>query len=291
MSWDVTSGPGVTALGLAAARTVESARPDRLIEDPFAPALFAAAGAAPAMRTTWPEPGEEVTDTEALHLHGSRYIGLRTRIYDDALLEAARADAGQAVILGAGLDTRAFRLEPGEGFMVFEVDQPGVLAYKDDVLRAEHAEPRCIRQTVGTDLAGDWTWALNAAGFEGGGPTVWLAEGLLAYLDSRAQAMLIDTIGALSAPGSVLVLDRIAGDPAADGRLAGLSARSGIAMDQMIQAGGESPADRLARSGWEVEERSTSELAQHYGRDLTNPFGADSGGPPWLDTVFVTAKR
>jgi O-methyltransferase involved in polyketide biosynthesis len=41
-AWDVVSGPGLTALGLAASRTVESARPDRLIEDPWGAAFVAA---------------------------------------------------------------------------------------------------------------------------------------------------------------------------------------------------------------------------------------------------------
>jgi hypothetical protein len=47
------------------------------------------------MRLNGPGPGENVSDTERLHLHGSRYIGLRTRFYDDLLLDAADRDSGK----------------------------------------------------------------------------------------------------------------------------------------------------------------------------------------------------
>ena len=95
MAWDVTTGPGVTALGLAAARSVESGRPDRLIEVSLRPRLFEAADADLPM----PVDGgarSGVSDSEALHLHGSRYIGLRTRFYDDFLTAGAASGAAQA---------------------------------------------------------------------------------------------------------------------------------------------------------------------------------------------------
>jgi hypothetical protein len=55
----------------------------------------------------------------------------------------------------------------------------------------------------------------------------------------------------------------------------------------------------LAGDTWSVEERSTDDLARQYHRDLANPFageietqiGAEKAEPPWLDTVFVTARR
>ncbi len=127
--WDVSDGPGVTALGLAAARAVETSRADRLIEDPFARPLFEAAGMDLPMLVQWPDPASPVSDSHALHLHGSRYIGLRTRFYDAAIAGAARA--AQGVLLGAGLDTRAFRLDLSDSFRLFELDQLGVLEYKN----------------------------------------------------------------------------------------------------------------------------------------------------------------
>lgn len=296
MVWDVSSGPGVTALGLAAARSVESGRPDRLVEDPFARGLFEAADAQLPMLVDWPEPGRPVSDAQALHLHGSRYIGLRTRFYDDTLLAAVGDGAVQGVLFGAGLDTRAFRLGLPAGFELFELDQPGVLEFKDAILGAQGVEARCRRAAIGIDLRDDWLGALRSRGFEQSRSTVWIAEGLIPYLAPDAQAGLLTAIGELAAPGSTLALDRITGDPTAGDRLGRLSERSGIDMESLLAKGqGHDLAALLKETGWEVTEESTTALADRYGRDLSDPFGAAISGPevpepPWLDTAFLTAR-
>ncbi len=293
-AWDIASGAGVTALGLAAARTVESGRGDRLIDDPYARGLFLAAGASLPMRLDWPATGEAVSDAEALHLHGSRYIGLRTRVYDDALLAGAGAGASQAVILGAGLDTRAFRLELPAVFTVFELDQPKILRFKAAALAGQGAQPRCRHVALGVDLREDWPARLRGHGFVPELATAWIAEGVLPYLPPDAQLVLIDRIRTLSAPGSTLAFDRIAGDPTTGGRLEELSARSGIEMDRLLACGaGPDLAGVLRRGGWTVHEQPARALAERYGRDLDDPFAGDhdrASEPPWLDTVFTTAN-
>lgn len=295
MACSISSGPGVTALGLAAARSVETGRPDRLIEDPLARVLFEAADTRLEMLVEWPAPGRPVTSTEALHLHGSRYIGLRTRFYDDVLMDAARSGATQAVLLGAGLDTRAFRLGLPGSLCLFEVDQPAVLEYKSSVLAGAEATARCVRLTVAADLRDDWPTPLVAAGFNPERPTAWVAEGLLPYLAPDAQVQLLDRIHGLSAFGSTLAFDRIAGDPTAQGRLRGLSARSGIDMEDLL-AGGDAGDLRalLEGRGWNAREQPTTALARRYSRNLADPFPtADSGRtsePPWLDTIFLDAR-
>jgi methyltransferase (TIGR00027 family) len=65
---------------------------------------------------------------------------------------------------------------------VFEVDLPGVLAFKDGVLAAQDAVPGCIWTTVPADLRTNWAAALTEAGYDRTGPAAWLAEGLLIYL-------------------------------------------------------------------------------------------------------------
>jgi methyltransferase (TIGR00027 family) len=291
--WDVSDGPGVTALGLAAARAVETSRADRLIEDPFARPLFEAAGMDLPMLVQWPDPASPVSDSHALHLHGSRYIGLRTRFYDAAIAGAARAGAAQGVLLGAGLDTRAFRLDMSDGFRLFELDQLGVLEYKNTVLQDLGASCRCQRVCIGVDLRDDWTADLQSHGFDSGRPTAWIAEGLLPYLAPDAQLGFLAAIHELSAPGSVLAFDRIVGDATSGGRLERLSARSGIRMDRLLAGGdAEDLAGFLAGSGWAVEVEPVKALASRYGRDLSDPFGGDddiTAEPPWLETVFVSA--
>ncbi len=296
MTWDVGSGPGITALGLAAARSVESGRADRLIDDPFARLLFEAAGADLPMLVDWPEPGASVSDAEALHLHGSRYIGLRTRFYDGALQAAVRDGVTQGVLLGAGLDTRAFRLDLAADFQLFELDQQDVLEFKDATLASLGAEPRCARTTIGIDLRDDWPTALQAGGFEPVRSTVWVAEGLLPYLAPGARSELCHNINGLSAPASVLAFDRIAGDPRSGHRLHELSERSGIDMQSLITEGeGEDLAALLRAHGWRADEWPSAALADQYGRDLTDPFADGSrrspaAEPPWLNTMFLSAR-
>lgn len=291
MTPDPFAGPSITALGLAASRTVETGRPDRLIADPLARELFQAAGRELPMLLDWPPPTKRPSEQEALHLHGSRYIGLRTRFYDDVLLEAARSGIPQAVVLGAGLCTRAYRLQLPPGFRVWELDQGPLLAWKRTQLRRLGAQPACELRDVGIDLREDWPASPKAAGHDIKRPTLFLAEGLVPYLSAAEQARLLDGIEALAALGSRLACDRIRGDAAADGRLDQLSRRSGIDMSALI-AGGESTdlAAALDARGWETTELGTAELAERYGRDLSDPFGA-AAEPPWLETLFLTAVR
>jgi methyltransferase (TIGR00027 family) len=271
---------------------VESARPDRLIEDPWGAAFVAAVDSPVPFPTRWPAEGEVPSDQEALHLHGSRYIGVRSRFYDDFLTQAVSAGIRQVVLLAAGLDTRAFRLEWADAeAAVFELDQPNVLAFKDEVLDAAGAQAGCRRVTIGVDLREDWPSALRAAGFDAALPTAWVAEGLLAYLPPEAEERLLAAIGELSAPGSRIAADRILAVDrlGKDGRALGeLSARSGVPMQSLVDTQGRADcAHWLAGHGWTAQERDAAEVAASYGRDLADPFGRQSA-PPWLDTGFVT---
>jgi methyltransferase (TIGR00027 family) len=106
-----------TARWTAAVRALESAREDRLFDDPWAAALAGEEGAA------WIEqrPADSVTP-----------IILRTRFFDDLLQRmTCQVALRQVVLLAAGLDTRGFRLPWPEGTRLFELDQPSVLGYKE----------------------------------------------------------------------------------------------------------------------------------------------------------------
>lgn len=202
----VTAGVGFTALAVAAARASETVRDDPVCSDPYAEALVAVADP-PAELPTRPLSGQEsgwdeelagIWDTMAGHL------GLRTRFFDDYLTAAAAAGVRQVVILAAGLDTRAHRLDWPAGTTVFELDQSRVLEFKDQVLAGGQAQPGCERVTVPVDLREDWPAALREAGFDPAVPTAWLAEGLLRYLPGEAVRELFARIAESSAPGSRL---------------------------------------------------------------------------------------
>ena len=133
---------------------------------------------------------------------------MRTRFFDDFFINATAAGIGQAVILAAGLDARAYRLPWPAGSVVYEVDQPQVI----DVQNRHHgarwapSRPR-ERRTVSIDLRDDWPAALRDSGFDDTKPSAWSAEGLLMYLPPEAQDRLFDHITALSAPGSQLATE------------------------------------------------------------------------------------
>ncbi|MFJ5271734.1 SAM-dependent methyltransferase [Streptomyces sp. NPDC088358] len=185
-------GVSETALWTVRMRAQESARADALFDDRLAAEFLDAAGAAGA------PPGRGVLQKVL-----PDWLAVRTRFFDDHLLTATRAGRAQVVLLGAGLDTRAFRLDWPAGTHVFEVDLPAVQTFKQGVLAGR--SPDGTRRTpVAADLLGDWRGALLAAGFDPRRPTAWLCEGLLYYLAPDAVERLIGTVSGLSAPGSSL---------------------------------------------------------------------------------------
>lgn len=201
----VDRGVGLTALLVAAARSIETHRHDSLAQDAYAEHFVRAAPAC----ADWPVRIEQVPDGDDNPLWGrfARYFGLRTRVLDDFLLRSVGTSARQAVLLGAGLDTRAFRLELPSDCVVFEIDRPGVLAFKQRVLTDLSVAPKAKRVPVPVDLREGWVSALTTAGFDPAAPSVWLAEGLLFYLPGPAETFLIDTVDKLATGGSALAFE------------------------------------------------------------------------------------
>ncbi|MDQ0983092.1 class I SAM-dependent methyltransferase [Streptomyces sp. V2I9] len=202
----VAGGVGVTALLVAAARAIETHRPDSLAQDVYAEHFVLAARASRG----WPVHPREVPEGEADPLWGrfSRYFGLRTRVLDDFLLRSAHTgNVRQVVLLGAGLDSRAFRLDWPAGCVVFEIDREEVLAFKHRVLGGLSAVPTAARVPLAMDLRADWAAALPGAGFDPAAPSVWLVEGLLFYLPAAAETYLIDTVDRLASGGSALAYE------------------------------------------------------------------------------------
>ncbi|HXL59101.1 MAG TPA: class I SAM-dependent methyltransferase, partial [Mycobacterium sp.] len=207
-SWDITESVGATALGVAAARAAETARPDALIRDDYAYLLAASAGPAWAQMASGDD--DWLSDDEhgrRLHEMARNYQAVRTHYFDGYFNAAVRAGIRQVVILAAGLDSRAYRLDWPAGTTVFEIDQPKVLEYKAATLAAHNAKPSADRHEVPIDLRQDWPAALCDAGFDPSRRTAWLAEGLLMYLPADAQDRLFEQISRLSAAGSRIAVE------------------------------------------------------------------------------------
>src|SRR5829696_9011883 len=137
------------------------------------------------------------------------YPVIRTRFFDDFLLDSCRRlGVRQVVLAAAGLDTRAFRLRWPSGTRLYEMDLSEVLNTKEDVIDRAGAKPNCERLTLGVDLSMvTWPEALLACGYRPERPSVWLIEGLLFYLPRSAVHGLLQKIGALTVTGSLLGLD------------------------------------------------------------------------------------
>jgi methyltransferase (TIGR00027 family) len=281
-SWAITESVGATALGVAAARAVETAREDALIRDPFAYLLVSAAGPQWAQMAS-SDPAWVAEDEEFRRLHDmSRdYQAVRTHYFDDFFGAAMRAGIRQVVILAAGLDSRAYRLDWPAGTTVFEIDQPKVLEYKTATLDAHGAHPRSRRVPVAVDLRDDWPAALIAAGFDAAAPTAWLAEGLLPYLPSDAQDRLFELVTSHSAPGSRIAVEAFSMDLSAQAeqdriarreRTARMRELSGIDIDvdTLTYADGDraDAAAWLADHGWTVDSVPSEVEMARLGRDV-----------------------
>ncbi|KAA1399866.1 class I SAM-dependent methyltransferase [Aeromicrobium ginsengisoli] len=141
----------------------------------------------------------------------------RTVAIDDALREQVNA---QVVILGAGLDGRAWRMTELAGSDVFEVDHPA--SQQDKRSRARDLSPvardvRFVPVDFGRDDLGE---ALTAQGHRVEVATTWVWEGVVPYLSRSEVEATMRVIGDLSAAGSRLIVNyQVPSAKAALGRL------------------------------------------------------------------------
>ena len=268
-----------TARWTAAERARESARPDALFTDWLAEALAGAPGRELAERMRGGSPVDNPT------------LAVRTRFFDDAVLAAVggggrTAAPDQVVVLAAGMDARAFRLNLAADLAWYELDQPALLAVKERELGG--AVARCARHAVACDLADDWPAALLGAGFDPARPTVWLVEGLLAYLDAAAVDLLLDRLTALSAPRSHLLFD-----PAGRSLLASPWMRPFLAALAAAgtpwRFGTDRPEDLLVPRGWRPTVALMADVASGLGRWPFPRMPRDTPGVP--QSFLVHARR
>jgi len=248
------AGVGGTGLTVAGIRAAETGRADRLFADPLAGAFVAAAGTPPRQAT-----GRQAA---ALRL----WVVARTVFLDELVLAACADGARQVVLLGAGFDTRAFRLPWPPGVRCFELDTPDVLEAKEQVLAAQRAVPGCERTTVPGNLLDDWPAALRSAGQRPDQPTAWVAEGLLVYLSPDDVDELLDRVTSLSAPASRLGLT-FRGRAPADHTSPAVALRRSAAPDD--------PVGWLAGHGWAAQLADPRDVLRAHGRAV--PAGSAPG--------------
>jgi methyltransferase (TIGR00027 family) len=289
--WTITESVGVTALGVASARAMETRRDDGLVEDPHAESFVDAVRDEVDLPTEVDPEADPADPASGLM---STYVGVRSRWFDEHLLAATRDGLDQVVILASGLDTRAQRLDWPEGTTVFEIDQADVVDFKDRVLTETDGSPEPAaevrRVALRVDLRHDWPAALREAGFDATRPGAWLAEGLLPYLPAQAEIDLFDRITELAAPGSRVAVEHLADAVdrmSDDEHVAASSERFGVDVRELFLTDERpDPRERLRRQGWTVEERSAGDAAREYGRPLEGPTAA-----AFSASVFFEARR
>lgn len=254
---------GLTALIVAALRAVETESSDPLFRDHLAAEFVRTAQAPKPLPVSLEEIDQD--DERALLKFAADGVALRTRYLDDHLTEQ---DATQVVILAAGLDTRAFRLDWPQHCTVFELDQPPVLEFKQRVLNRIDARARCDRRTVAVDLREDWAAPLVEAGFDPTRPTAWLAEGLLPYLSPAAEKNLVALVNELSAPDSSIGVWATAQDTRdPHGRLSTMYADFGVDINSVTNSEPRrNIIEYLPSLGWMVTENTLTELTGRYHR-------------------------
>lgn len=281
----------MTAIATAVTRTIESRRTDRLFEDPLAERFVAEAGQTSAL------PSQESTglgEVDGFWPWFATFAPVRTRFFDDCARRACEAGCRQVVILAAGLDTRAFRMEWPSGVCLFELDRPDVLRFKRRVLVMEDATPRCTRVAVEADLGRDWAPALRRAGFQPGEATFWLAEGLMAYLTVEQRDGLLDTVDMLSAPGSTFAVEYVS-QAAVDQVMRLVADSPGFGLSLWQPGSPEDGPAWFAKRAWHAEASDANERAAFYRRPV--PAFSDpeiarmlGEGPVARDSVIIGRK-
>jgi methyltransferase (TIGR00027 family) len=175
-----------TAFLVAAHRAAETQRPDALFHDPLAGLLAGAHGRQIA---------HGIRGTAAMT---GWMIAIRTRIIDDFILEAVAQGTDTVLNLGAGLDTRPYRMRLPTSLRWIEVDYPAVIELKQD--RLADPMPVCALRRVGLDLTDrDARRALFAELASQASRVLVLTEGVVPYLSVEEAATLADDLRAEAA--------------------------------------------------------------------------------------------
>lgn len=259
-----------TALLVALRRAVESCRQDALFHDILAESvaeIVAHSGMSPKFWSA---------NEEMAQLSGDA-VALRTRHYDDQIDAAVRRGVRQIVLLGVGLDGRSCRLNFDSSTQLFEVDQPAILHARENLLVDSGIAPKYDRKSIAADLpADDLSGQLCTVGFRSDRPSVFVAEGLLFYLNPADVERLVFDIGSLAAPGSLLLADYPAGRA--------VTTVQGVdepLVTEDFKRQRVDPWTMFTSANWRLECRTLNGLARTYGRSLPADVDEQRGGARW----------
>jgi methyltransferase (TIGR00027 family) len=191
-------GPSATALGVAARRAAHQwLDHPRVFEDPLALRILPPELAAHARRTPW----------MGMPLVLRAILVARSRFAEDELTRARARGTRQYVILGAGLDTFAYRRRPGDGdLQVFEVDHPATQAWKRRRLSdAGIPVPDSVHFVPVDFETASLGERLAQAGLDRGAPTFFAWLGVTMYLTRPSIARTLEFAGSTGSGGGIVL--------------------------------------------------------------------------------------
>jgi methyltransferase (TIGR00027 family) len=134
----------------------------------------------------------------------------RTRFIDDTFRDAVAEGFEQVAILGAGFDSRAYRIPGTSRIRVFEVDHPATQAWKRDRIERMHNELASHVTFVPIDFERqELGEVMAAAGFRTGARTFFIWEGVTQYIAAEAVDSTLRYVSHAAAPGSRIVFTYI----------------------------------------------------------------------------------
>lgn len=219
-----------TAMWIAYERHVESKRDDCLFHDPLARHFIGSYGKrlSDAMSfglaySCFDPPGADIGFGLEGHV---MYTAARTRLVNekvDRWMEEHADEKCQVLNLGVGMDTRVYWLQSlkHSKCTYWEIDTPSIMNHKWTILnrlesKGETAEELCQLQSIAMDFSNESIADLPSKySYDATIPSCWILEGLIMYLKRDAVEELLNDMSALSAPGSLLILN-FSNSPAGD---------------------------------------------------------------------------
>lgn len=202
--------PSRTAEYVCLCRAAERRRPERerVLDDPYAEWFLSALPRGMLGGLRYRSPWWRGVADRAPGIFS--YVAVRHRFIDDALLEELAGPLDQVVILGAGYDSRAYRFASQlDGRPVFELDFPTTSRRKQQIVKrraadlpdtdVRHVEIDFLRERIDDRL--------GKAGFQSGGRSFFVWEGVSMYLSRQAVKETLRVVAALGARGTRLAMD------------------------------------------------------------------------------------
>jgi methyltransferase (TIGR00027 family) len=140
---------------------------------------------------------------------GQEFVAIRARLADDQAKEMVGLGLEQLILLGAGFDSMALRIQNSlEGVTVFEVDHPATQAVKRKVI-ARLGTPENLRFVAVDFERDDLVEKLTDAGFNRASLSLIVWMGVSYYLTPQAMSRTLTQLRLASSPGSRLIFDYI----------------------------------------------------------------------------------